>query len=441
LTRTFYLVTLGCPKNRVDAELIWADLAKRDLMAVDDPAQAEIIIVNSCAFIESAVSESVDTIIELGQYKKEGNCKYLVVAGCLTSRYYDQLPKTLPEVDLFVGPAEVGQLGDLLQQEQAASLLACKKESAFLPTGQQARVNSLSPGAAYLKVSEGCSRKCSFCMIPKIRGAQRSRPISDLVDEADNLVKMGIKEIILVAQDLISWGRDLSSKEELADLIQELAGISDLQWLRLMYLFPRKMPDKIIRVINDNHKVLNYLDLPFQHADDRILKSMQRGGDAQTQKDLVKRLRDELDDVVIRTTLMTGFPGEDESAYQRLKDFVEECRFERLGVFTYSAEEGSPAAEMANQVPRRIAEKRYQELLDIQQKIAGSYHQSLLDSTIEVLVEEEADLDKAIGRSWSQAPEVDGVTLIAGAATAGEIIKARVIKTGPYDLEVEPIGQ
>jgi ribosomal protein S12 methylthiotransferase len=440
LEKTFHLVALGCPKNRVDAEVIWASMASQGLVAVDDPEQADVIVINTCAFIQTAVSESLDTIVQLGRYRREGRCSLLIVAGCLTARYSDSLPGELSEVDLFVGPAEAGQLGKLVTAERIPGRISCAKHAAFLPQAATPRANSLTAGAAYMKVAEGCSRQCSFCIIPDLRGPQRSRPIQDLVEEAENLVRHGVCEIVLVAQDLAGWGNDLQGKPELADLVEALAEVAGLWWLRLMYLFPMNVPEQLVRVIADNEKVLNYLDLPFQHVDEGVLRRMRRGGDPEQFGRFVEKLRKEIPGVVLRTTWMTGFPGETHAAFERLVDFVQRHRFERLGVFTFSPEEGSEAASLEEGVLEDVARDRSDTLMRRQQEISLAYHQSLLGSFLEVLVEQEPVKGEYIGRAWNQAPEVDGQTFLTGEAEIGEVVCAKVVRADPYDLEAEIVA-
>jgi ribosomal protein S12 methylthiotransferase len=296
-------------------------------------------------------------------------------------------------------------------------------------------VNSLAAGSAYLKVAEGCSRRCTFCIIPRLRGPQRSRSLDDLVEETSNLAALGIREVVLVAQDLANWGVDLPHKPRLADLVEALAGVAGIRWIRLMYLFPTEVPGRLIRVIAKNEKILPYLDLPFQHADAEVLRRMRRGGDPGTFLALVSKLRKQIPNVVLRTSLMTGFPGEDRAAFQRLFDFVERCRFERLGVFVFSAEEGTEAAGLPDQVEKPEARKRHRELMKLQQEIASAYHQSLIGSTQAAIVEEELEPRLFAGRLWCQAPEVDGRLTMRGKAQVGEIVRVKVTDAGPYDLE------
>ena len=446
--RTFHIVSLGCPKNRVDAEVIWAEAAISGLTAVDDPAQADVIIVNTCGFIQSAVTESIDTILTLSQHKVQGRCQRLVVAGCLAGRYGKDLVEQFPEVDLFLTPGEVAGVKALLNPAPGASIRkSAAKARAFLPSASTPRVNSLSPGSAYLKVAEGCNRRCSFCIIPHIRGRQRSRTITDLVKDAKNLTRSGIREVILVAQDLASWGKDLPGNPTLDQLVRALAAVPSLAWLRLMYLFPQSVDGRLVRVLGDHPNVLPYLDIPIQHVNRAVLKGMRRSGDPATLARLVRRLREELPGLVLRTSLMTGFPGETEAAYQELRDFVQASRFERLGVFAFSPEEGTAAARMPDQVPTRVAKARMRGILLLQKKISLAFHRSLLGTTVSVIVEGKTGDGVYVGRTWNQAPEVDGVTYVlpltrsgrARKLPIGQIVEVRVTQVQAYDLMAEPI--
>jgi ribosomal protein S12 methylthiotransferase len=435
---TFHLVGLGCPKNKVDAEVIWAGLAQAGLRAVDDPAEAEVIVINTCAFVQAAVEEALDTIVELAQYKQQGRCKTLVVAGCLPARYQDELVAELTEVDLFIGPGEVGDLPSRLGRIGAdGGRLQVQTGQSFLPDADTPRANSLSPGAAYLKVAEGCSRRCSFCIIPSLRGPQRSRPLADLVTEAEALVRWGVSEVVLVAQDLAAWGRDLDGRPGLPSLVEALAGVPGLWWLRLMYLYPTEVTEELLRVMADQETVLPYLDVPLQHVDAGVLAGMRRQGDPDQALELVGRIRAALPGAVLRTSLMTGFPGETEAAFGRLEAFVAEARFERLGVFAFSAEEGTAAAGLDQQVPAELAAERRERLLAAQRPIAEAYHRSLIGQTAEVLVEAAQADGRLEGRCWNQAPEVDGATFLQGEAILGEVVRARLTDADAYDLEGE----
>lgn len=441
MSQTFHLVGLGCPKNKVDAEVIWAELAQAGFRAVDDPAEADLIVVNTCAFIQAAVEEALDTIVELGQYKEKGRCQTLVVAGCLPARYQDQLAAELDEVDLFIGPGEVAGLpGRLTRLGSGGQRLQVKGGQSFLPDAKTPRANSLSPGAAYIKVAEGCSRRCSFCIIPSLRGPQRSRPLADLVAEAEALVRWGVSEIVLVAQDLAAWGRDLSTgsgRLGLPALVEALAAVGGLWWLRLMYLYPTEVTDALLRVVAENDTVLPYLDVPLQHVDAGVLAGMRRQGDPEQSLRLIEHIRAAVPGAVLRSSLMTGFPGETQAAFERLEAFVAEARFERLGVFAFSAEEGTAAAELADQIPTELAAERRERLLAAQRPIAEAYHKSLVGRSVEVLVEAAQADGRLEGRCWNQAPEVDGATFLTGEAILGEVVRARLTDADAYDLEGE----
>ncbi len=435
---TFHLLGLGCPKNRVDAEGIWAQLASAGLRAVDDPAAADLLVVNTCAFIRPAVEESLDAVLELARLRREGRCRRLVVAGCLPGRYREQLLAALPEVDLFVTPGEAGRLAELaLQAGPRAARLVGAPAAAWLGGAAFPRANSLSPGAAYLKAADGCDRSCAFCCIPAIRGPQRSRPLADLVAEAEGLTRLGVQELVLVAQDLAAWGRDLAGRPALPALVEALAGVPGVAWLRLMYLYPREVSDRLLELVATRQNVLPYLDVPLQHVDARVLRRMRRGGGARGLLAFVRHLRASVPGLVLRTSLMTGFPGEDADAFERLLGFVEEARFERLGVFAFSPEEGTPAEALRPRVPARVAERRRAKVLALQQALAREYHQGLRGRVLEVLVEGVSEDGTYLGRAWNQAPEVDGETRARGPATIGEIHRLRVTGGDAYDLEGE----
>lgn len=436
MKKRFHLIGLGCPKNQVDSEVVWAQLASRGWIAVDDPAEAELIVVNTCAFLKEAVEESLDAVVQAASFKTKGRCKDLVVAGCLPGRYGEQLLDELQEVDLFVSPQKVGDLADLLEaKKKNRAIIQGIPGSSFLMNSETPRANSLSAGAAYLKVAEGCSRKCSFCVIPSIRGPQHSRSIDDLLREAENLVRWGANELILVAQDLAAWGNDLPGQPALDELVDELAQVPGLWWLRLMYLFPTKVPEKLLDVIERRETVLPYLDIPLQHVDPVVLKRMHRGGDPQTIMNFIVRIRKQVPGAVLRTSLMTGFPGETQEAFESLERLVKEARFERLGVFAFSPEEGTEAAKMDDQLPRELAAQRQKQLMDIQESIAEDYHRSLVGTTMEVLVEGMGGEGEMTARAWNQAPEVDGETFLTGEAIIGEVVRARITDGDAYDLQ------
>ncbi len=441
MSRTFHLIGLGCPKNQVDSEVIWAGLAEAGWVAVDEPAAADLIVVNTCAFIQAAVEESLETILALDALRKSGRLRWLVVAGCLPARYGHALLDELVEVDCFCCPGEVGRVVQRIEAATTGGPRWCGRAGeSHLLDADTPRVNALSTGAAYLKAADGCSRRCSFCIIPQLRGPQRSRPLDDLVAEAENLVRWGVSEIVLVAQDLAAWGRDLPQRPELAELVDALAGVAGLDWLRLMYLYPAEVSPRLLQVVAEREAVLAYLDVPLQHVDADILRRMRRGGDAGRMLDWIADVRRRLPGAVLRSTLMTGFPGETAASFARLEDFVARAAFERLGVFAYSAEEGTAAAELDGAVAPELAAERRDRLLAIQQPIAAAYHRGLIGRRIEVLVEGAAADGRLLGRAWNQAPEVDGETRLDGRAVLGEVVAARVTGGDAYDLEAEVIG-
>jgi ribosomal protein S12 methylthiotransferase len=438
---TFHLIGLGCPKNRVDAEGMWAQLARAGLRAVDEPDGADLVVVNTCAFIRPAVEESLDEILAVAALRRAGRCRRLVVAGCLPGRYREALLGDLPEVDLFVGPAEAGRLAELAlgPLPGAGGRLVVQPAAAWLPGAGAPRANSLSPGAAYLKVADGCSRRCAFCCIPAIRGPQRSRPLGDVVREAEGLARLGVLELTLVAQDLAAWGHDLPGQPGLEALVAALSGVAGLAWLRLMYLHPREVSDRLLELVASSEKVLPYLDVPLQHVDAGVLRAMRRGGGPRGLLAFVRHLRARVPGLALRTSLMTGFPGESAAAFERLLGFVAEARFERLGVFAFSPEEGTEAAGLKGRVSARVAESRRRRLMELQAGIARDYHASLVGQVVEVLVEGVTGDGTLLGRAWNQAPEVDGETRVRGEATLGAIARVRLTGGDAHDLEGEAL--
>ncbi len=433
-SRSLYMLTLGCPKNRVDSEVMLGTLAKKGYHLVDEAEDAEVIVVNTCAFLKSAEAESVDNILELAQLKKTGQCKTLVVTGCLVQRHGEALAKDLPEVDHFLGTSAYYQIGDLLAAE--ASPRQVIPDPDYIHTAAVPRVNSMPGYTAYLKISEGCDNKCSFCIIPKLRGLQRSRTIEDIVAEAHKLAKQGVRELNLVAQDLTAYGYDLPGRPKLHDLLKELVKV-DVRWIRLHYAYPRDFPDELIELMAKEPKIAKYLDMPLQHASDKLLRSMKRGRDSAFIKKLVGKIRERVPGLTFRTSLIVGLPGETEEDFELLEDFVKELRFERLGVFQYSDEPGTTAYDMDGKVPKRTLERRWREVMAMQKRISREQNKALVGKRIEVLVEgvsPETD-DLLVGRHQGQAPEIDGqVYLNDGLAYPGEMVIAEVTEAHDYDL-------
>ncbi len=433
-SKSLYMMTLGCPKNRVDSEVMLGSLSQRGYHLVDEPEQAQVIVVNTCAFLKAAEKESVDSILELAEHKKNGTCDTLVVTGCLVQRHGEALTKELPEVDHFLGTSAYVQIGDLLAAEASPRQVIPDPE--YIHSASVPRVNSMPGYTAYLKISEGCDNKCAFCIIPTLRGLQRSRPIDDIVAEAKQLADSGVMELNLVAQDLTAYGHDLPGKPKLYELLRELVKV-DVKWIRLHYAYPRVFPDELIEVIASEPKIAKYLDMPLQHASDSLLKSMKRGRDSSFLKTLVAKIRTRVPNLVFRTSLIVGLPGETDEDFEILKTFVKEMRFERLGVFQYSDEEGTSAFEMGNKVPQKTIERRWREVMAIQKRIAREQNKKLIGTRMQVLVEGVSPESEhlLVGRHEGQAPEIDGQVYINdGLAYPGELVTVEVTEAHDYDL-------
>jgi ribosomal protein S12 methylthiotransferase len=428
------MVTLGCPKNRVDSEVMLGTLDRGGYSLVEQPSEAEVIVVNTCAFIGPAKQESVDTILELAEQKKSGRCKTLVVTGCLTQRYGPELSQQLPEVDHFLGTSAYAQIADLLDAEAAPRQVIPDPD--YIHSADTPRINSMPRFTAYLKISEGCDNSCAFCIIPKLRGAQRSRPIADIVAEAEKLAGQGVVELSLVAQDLTAYGYDLSGRPKLQELLKALCQV-DVHWIRLHYAYPRVFPDDLIDLIANEPRIAKYLDMPIQHASDKLLRSMRRGRDLQFIVQLLVKLRERIPGLTVRTSVIAGLPGESEADFEQLKNFVREQRFELLGCFQYSDEEGTGAFEMADKVPQKIIERRWREIMAIQRRINRERNQQLIGKQLEVLVEGASKETEhlLVGRHQGQAPEIDGQVYInEGMAYPGEFVRVEVTEAHPYDL-------
>jgi ribosomal protein S12 methylthiotransferase len=430
-----YMHTLGCPKNRVDSEIMLGALTGAGYRLVPDPEEAEVIVVNTCGFIESAKEESVEAIVDLAEMKREGRCRKLVVTGCLVQRHAEELARELPEVDHFLGTGAYPEVARVVSDAQAKRLVVPDPD--FVHSAATPRVSSLPSHTAYLKIAEGCDNACAFCIIPKLRGRQRSRPVADVVAEAEALAARGAVELSLVAQDLTAYGQDLPGRVRLHTLLPELAKVDGIRWIRLHYAYPRDVPDALVDVLASEPRIVKYLDMPLQHSSDRLLRSMKRGRDSVFLRDLLARLRRRVPGIALRTSLIVGLPGETEEDFEDLLDFVREQRFERLGVFEYSAEEGTPAAEMPGQVPAETKKQRYRAVMEAQQEIARAHQRAMIGRRIEVLVEGRAEETEHLlaGRHAQQAPEIDGLTYLNdGVAYPGEIVTVEVTDASDYDL-------
>src|SRR5256885_11816969 len=430
---TLYLLSLGCPKNRVDSEVMLGTLLGQGYELVDKAEDAEVVLINSCAFIGEAKQESTDAILEHAQLKETGRCKALVVAGCLTQRYADVLQQEMPEVDYFVGTSAYPRIAQILKGERDRAVIP---DPDYIADSKTPRRNSMPAFTAYVKIAEGCDNKCTFCIIPTLRGLQRSRPIADVVEEAHKLAASGAVELNLVAQDLTAYGHDLPGKPRLHDLLQALREVP-ARWIRLHYAYPRDFPEPLIEALAAQPNLARYLDMPLQHIADPVLRRMKRGRDSAWVRKLVRRIRDRVPDLTFRTSFIVGFPGETEEQFQELCEFVEEMRFERVGVFQFSREEGTAFYDLDGQVPARVKAQRQKKLLGIQRKISKAHQASLVGRTLDVLVEGVSEETSLLleGRWMGQAPEIDGkVYLNRGTARPGEMVKVEIEQAGDYDL-------
>ena len=441
--KTLYIASLGCPKNRVDSEVILAALMNGGHKPVENPLEAQLIVVNTCSFIESATQESIDTILELAQAKERGQCQLLVVAGCLPQRYGRKLVESMPEVDLFVGTSSFILPSLIMNHQKGDPPKLSLEPPKFLMTSQTPRALSAPFYTGYLKVAEGCANRCTFCTIPTIRGPYRSRPLEDLLQEAGWLASQGVVELNVIAQDTTAYGTDLGTGPRLADLLEALARTSTFPWIRLLYGYPQRVSPQLLEVMRSHDSICKYLDLPFQHASPHLLKDMGRTGSAQEFRELIAYIRKYLPEVTLRTTLIVGFPGEDEPHFQELCDFVEQARFNHLGIFTYTPEKGTRAARSSNPVPESVKQLRLQVLADLQEKISLDYHNQLVGTVQQVLIEgQSSETDLLLeGRLASQAPEVDGGVLInKGHGQMGEIMDVRITEAHPHDLVGEIVA-
>jgi len=428
-------VSLGCAKNRVDTEVMLGVSDQSGFRLVDDPASAEVIVINTCGFIGPAKQESIETILEMGAHKAAGTCRKLVVAGCLSQRYPDELARELPEVDHFLGSSDMLKLKSVLGGRHERMLVGHPAE--YTMRANDPRVLTGATHRAYVKIAEGCNRECSFCAIPSFRGKQRSRPIADLVREAELLAAAGVLELNLISQDTIAYGRDRPEKESLADLLSALGAVDGIRWVRAHYLYPETLTDRLIEVFAEHPKVLPYVDMPLQHASDSMLRAMRRGHGGDRMYQVVERLRRAIPDLVFRTTFIVGHPGETEEDFSELRRFVEWADFDHVGVFVYSPEEGTRSGEMTGAVDKEVAEARGAELLSLQRPISRARLELRIGTELDVLVEGVSDESEWLlqGRWWGQAPEVDGSVYLAnGTARVGEIRRVLVTDAADYDL-------
>ena len=422
MNKKLNLISLGCAKNLVDSEILLGGLKTTGVDIVDDPQKADTIVVNTCGFLDIAREESVDTILQAAEMKKKGDLKELVVMGCLSERYPDELVKEIPEIDHIFGSNDHRQIVSFLTGKEYQ-----KDDPLFFRS-------LMTPNHyAYIKIAEGCDNGCSFCSIPLMRGLQKSRTIPAIMDEAERLAAGGVKELLVIAQDTTSYGWDLKKKVYLSDLIRELNTINDVDWIRIHYAHPAHLSQRIIDAIADSDKVCNYLDMPIQHAVDDILKSMRRGLGQKGIRDRISRLRSAIPSLSLRTTLIVGYPGETDEHYRELREFVEEICFERLGIFTYSEEEGTLAAGLKDNVPRNIKDDRMNELQDIQLEISAERNKKFVGKTLRVLVDKVGD-SVSVGRTEFDSPDIDNIVRIKGQVNKGEFCSVQIESANEYEL-------
>ena len=430
-------ISLGCDKNLVDTEVMLGLLASRGYEMTDDETEADIIVINTCCFIHDAKEESIQNILEMAEYKKEGKARALIVTGCLAERYRQEILDEIPEVDEVLGTTAYDRILDAVDAALAGKHSVMLADIDALPLPDTKRLVTTGGHFAYLKIAEGCDKHCTYCIIPKIRGNYRSVPMERLIREAEELAAQGVKELILVAQETTLYGKDLYGEKSLHRLVRELCRISGLRWIRILYCYPEEITDELIQVMKEEKKVCHYLDLPIQHASDAVLKRMGRRTSKQELVEIIGKLRREIPDICLRTTLITGFPGETEEQHEELIEFVDEMEFDRLGVFTYSPEEGTPAEKMPDQIDEEVKEERQDELMELQQEIAFENAERMVGREVLVMIEGKvADENAYVGRTYRDAPNVDGLIFIN---TDEELLSgdfARVKVTGALDYDL-----
>ena len=439
-----FFVSLGCDKNLVDSEVMLGNLSEKGYSVTDDETDADVIVVNTCCFINDAKEESIETILEMAKLKQVGNLKALLVTGCLAQRYQDEIKKEIPEVDAILGTSAIDMIVQAV--EDALSGNGHDYINALNLPAHSGTKRMVTTGGhfAYLKIAEGCDKHCSYCIIPKIRGNYRSVAMEELIAEAQKLVSDGVKELILVAQETTLYGMDLYKEKKLPELLEKLCDIEDLKWIRILYCYPEEITPELVAVIKNEEKICHYLDVPIQHASDKILKRMGRRTNREQLIQKIAMLRTEVPDICLRTTLITGFPGETQEDHEILMDFVNEMEFDRLGVFTYSPEENTPAAEMKDQIDDEIKIARQSEIMELQQEIAFENADKMIGRTLEVMVEGKvADEDVYIARTYKDAPNVDGFLFFESeySLMSGDYCKVRVTGTNEYDLLGEMIQE
>lgn len=431
------MVSIGCDKNRVDAEVMLSSLKERGYNIVNEPEMADIIIVNTCGFIESAKEESIDTILEMAQNKKKGKCKGVIATGCMAQRYSKELMEEMPELDAVVGTGSYAEIADVVDEIARGNHNIIRTGEINYNLDYEKRIISTPSHYAYIKIAEGCSNNCTYCIIPKLRGRFRSRPMESIVREAEELSKCGVKELIVVAQDTTMYGRDLYGHKTLPELLRKLECIEGIQWIRLLYSYPEEITDELIDTIAKSSKICHYLDIPLQHVSNNVLKAMNRRNTYEETIALINKLRARIPDVIIRTTFIVGFPGESQEDFQQLYSFLEDYKLDRVGIFTYSQEEDTPAAAMENQIEEKIKEERKNLLMKLQRRIIKEKNRSYIGKILDVIIDEEDSEGVYYGRTYGDSPDIDQQVIIkdsSGTLKKGDIIKVSIKDTYTYDL-------
>ncbi len=430
-------VSLGCDKNLVDSEVMLSLLKQHGYNITNEEQEADVAVINTCCFIHDAKEESINTILELAQLKETAKLKALIVTGCLAQRYKDEIQEEIPEVDAILGSTNIDDIVTVVEQAMTGQKVICCKDIQYLPSDLTDRVVTTGNAMAYLKIAEGCNKRCSYCIIPFLRGNYRSIPMEEILETAKKLAAEGYKELVLVAQETTVYGQDLYGEKRLPQLLQELSQLEGIRWIRLLYCYPEEITDELIHTMAENEKICHYIDMPIQHSEDEILKAMGRRTSRRQIEEVVEKLRTAMPDIAIRTTLITGFPGETKEQHEALLEFVDNMEFERLGVFTYSPEEGTRAAEFPNQIPEEVKKQRQDELMALQQEVSYDNNQRMLGKQLEVLVEGYLyEEDVYIGRSYREAPNVDGYIFINAEEeiVSGEMVTVRITDANEYDL-------
>ncbi len=437
MKKKILFVSLGCDKNLVDSEMMLGLLAKSGYEFTDDEQDADVVVVNTCCFINDAKEESINTILEMAELKKSGAVEALIVTGCLAQRYREEIQREIPEVDAILGTMAIDEIVKTLEEVGQGIKNNCYKNLDRKPLTGVDRVVTTGGHYAYLKIAEGCDKRCTYCIIPRVRGSYRSVPMESLVQEAERLADQGIRELILVAQETTLYGMDLYGQKALPELLRRLCAISGLYWIRILYCYPEEIDEALIKTIRQEKKICHYLDLPIQHASDAILRRMGRRTNREQLERTIARLREEIPDICLRTTLITGFPGETQEDHEQLLDFIDRMEFDRLGVFTYSQEEDTSAALMEDQIAEEVKQRRFAELMELQQEIAFAAAEDMVDSVVTAVIEGKVvDEDAYVARTYKDAPGVDGLLFVntGRELMTGDFVRVRINDVYEYDL-------